>query len=130
MVVGGTMKHHVGAFFFENRVDSFLVADVGQARADIRADPALAELAINLEECVFGALEQDQTARTEFHGLAADFRADGASGAGDEDGFTGEEALEFGCVETNGLAAEELEDIDARRVLSTARIPPLVNSAP
>src|SRR5437763_7503387 len=109
----GTMEDDVWAFVFENRGDSLLVADVGEAGTDVGADPALAQFAINFEEGIFSALDQDQAARTKFHRLATDFRADGAACAGDEDGFTCQESLEFGGVETDGLAAQQIEDIDA-----------------
>src|SRR5438445_679559 len=128
--MSGAVEDDVGTFFFEYGVNSGLIADVGQAGADVSADPALAELAIDLEKGVFGALEQDQTARTEFHGLAADFRADGAAGAGDEDGFAGEEALQFGRVEADGFAAEEIKKIEALSLCAAAASPPLVSPAP
>jgi hypothetical protein len=117
MFVGGAVEDNVGAFFGEDSGDALLVADVGEAGADVSADPALAKLAVDFEEGVFGALDEDQPARTEFHGLATDLGADAAAGAGDEDGFAGEKSLQFGGVEADGLSAEELEYIHRRALL-------------
>src|SRR5215204_790365 len=76
VLVGGTMKHHIRPLFFESGIDPRLIADVRKARPDIRPDPALAQLAIDLKERILSPLDEHQPPRTKFHRLATNFRTD------------------------------------------------------
>jgi hypothetical protein len=49
----------------------------------------LAQLAIDLEQRVLGALDEHQSARAELHALPADLRADASAGAGHKHRFSG-----------------------------------------
>lgn len=109
--VGGAVEDDVGVVLIEEGIDAGWVADVGQEWADVSADPKLAKFAVDFEEGVFGALEEEETVGAELHDLAADFGADAPAGAGDQDGFGSEEALEFGGFEADGWAAEEVGDV-------------------
>src|SRR4051812_31859834 len=109
--MGGAMEDHIGPLLIENSCDSLLIADVSETWPDVSADPALAQLAVDLEERILSALDEDQPARAELHGLAADFRADAPACAGYKNRFTGQKTLQFGGIKANWLAAEQLEDI-------------------
>src|SRR5437762_3314139 len=67
VLVGGTMEDDVGALVIENFRDAGFIADVSETGTDVSADPALAQLAIDLEEGIFGALEENEPTRAEFH---------------------------------------------------------------
>ena len=92
----------------ENAADAPLVGDVGDVGGEIRAQPALAEFLVHLKECAFGLLEEDQALGKESQGLAADFRADRAARAGDQDALPGEKTLQLGGVEICRRPAEQL----------------------
>ena len=71
----------------EDPLDPRGVAHVGHIRNDgeLRVSPS--ELLVNLEEVVFGSLDEDQPLRREPGDLAAHFRADASSGAGHQHTF-------------------------------------------
>src|SRR5205823_3142318 len=77
----------------EHLSDARAIADIGDDRHDLRADPALDQLALNLKKAVLGAVEQHEFAGAELHALPADFRADAAAGTGHQHYFSGDEAL-------------------------------------
>src|SRR5437016_4351642 len=58
----------------ENIANANGVADVGHARDDRRPQPFLAQLAVDLEEVVFGLLDEDQRGWAEAHDLPANLR--------------------------------------------------------
>jgi hypothetical protein len=107
VLVGGAVEDNVGVVVGEDLMDAGGVGDVGDDGVEAGADPALEEFLVDFEEGVFGLFEEDEFAWAEAEDLAADFGADGAAGTGDEDGFAGEEALEFGGVQVDGGTAEE-----------------------
>ncbi len=109
--MSGAVEDHVRLMVLEYMANTAGIADVGDDRNDLRADPAMAQLAVDFKKIVFGLIEKDQTARAEFHCLPADFRADAAAGAGDDHIFGGEESLKFGCIETDRLTAEEIGQV-------------------
>ena len=82
--MGGRVEDDLGVVRFKNLGDAIGIADVGDHRDDVGADPAVTEFAIDFKQGVFGAIEKNQPGGTESHGLAADFRADASAGSGDE----------------------------------------------
>ncbi len=115
VLVGGAVENDLRLMQFENPRDPPRVADVGDQRNHFRSDPAVTQLAVDLEKIVFRLIEQDQPARTKFHGLPADFRADAAAGAGDQNALAGEEPLKLRGVEADGLSAQKIVQIGIRR---------------
>jgi hypothetical protein len=82
----------------------------------------MSQFAVNFKEIILSLIEQDQPARAKLHGLAADFRTNAATGPGDNYILGGEESLQFGRVEADRLAAEEIRQIGIadRRVRADA----------
>jgi hypothetical protein len=111
VLMSGAVEDYMRLMVLEYLADAASIANIGNHRNDLRADPAMAQLAIDFKKIVFGLIEKDQTARAEFHRLPADFRADAAAGAGDDYIFGGEESLQFWCVEADRLAAEEVGQV-------------------
>ena len=118
VLVGGAVEHDVRLMLFKHPRDAPDVADVGDDRHPLGADPAVAQFAVDFEQAVLRPVQQDHPARAEFHGLPADFRSDAAAGAGHEDILAGQEPLQFGGVEADRPAAQQIGQFEVASFLA------------
>src|SRR5690606_28577308 len=70
------------------------------------------QLAVDLEDAVLAAPEQQERLRAEGGHLPRELGADGAAGAGDEDDAAPEVVGDLVRLEADGLAPEEVLDVD------------------
>ena len=95
VLVSGAMEDDVGPLGLEDLPHAGGVAHVADPRADIGADPVVAQFAIDFEQRVLCSFEQDEPIGAEPHGLPADFRPDAATGTGHENALPGKKPLQF-----------------------------------
>ena len=93
------------------------VADVGDDGGEFQADELISQFAADFEYLVFAVIENDELRRLEGRDLAAEFAANGATGAGDEDDATLDDGAH--CREVGGdrVAAEKVFDFYAAECL-------------
>ena len=107
MLVRGAMEYDLRLVRGEYLRNAASIADIRDDRHDIRPDPTMPQLAIDLKKDVFRAIKQNQFSRAEAHRLAADFRTDAPPGASDHHDLAGDETLKLGRIEIDGLSTEE-----------------------
>jgi hypothetical protein len=73
MLVCGGMEDHAGSEVEADLLESLVVSDVGDDGFEVDVGVACAELALEVEERVFGLLEHDDLRRSEACDLSAEF---------------------------------------------------------
>jgi hypothetical protein len=96
----------------QERAHARLVADVRDERDDLRLGAGPPQVGVDVEERELGALDEKDLARLEPRDLARELGADRAAGARDHDALSGEELPDLRLVQVDGLAAEEVFDLD------------------
>ena len=84
------------------------LADIAERGHQLQFRVFLAQLVFDAEEVALGLVESDQAGRLEARHLAAELRADGARGAGDQHRTAGDRGLHLGLVQAYLLAAEQI----------------------
>ena len=128
MLMRRRVKDHRGVVGFKHLVQPLFVPDGAHqhGHGDVPAI-LLLELHLELVGTVLIDIKDEQLARVEFHHLAAELTADGTAAARDQHGLAREVAGNFGGVQRDLLAGEEVRRVqltEARR----HRIAVLVNS--
>ena len=112
MLVRGGVKHIVRAVQLEHLLEPLRVRDAADERHHFDAGVAPGHLEVREVERAFRPLEQHQALRPVGGDLARQLRADGPGPTGDEDGLAREVALHLREVELDGLAPQQVLDLD------------------
>ena len=92
----------------ECRLHLILEQEVAEHRRDLHGRKAIAQLALEEEHSVLVAVEQDEPRRSVRRHLTAQLGADGARGAGHQDGAIGDQRPHVRQVESHGLAGQQV----------------------
>ena len=115
--VSSGVEDDLGPVVTEDGVDPFFVADVGDDGDCIDVRIFIAQFLMDLVDAVFTFSEEEELLRMHFGDLAAEFRADGAAGTGDEDDFAPDVACDAGKIELDGIAAEKVFQFNFAKLL-------------
>src|ERR1019366_4594385 len=110
VLVRGRVIEDGRAVLLQDFGQALLVLDAADLRVEGDVGKELAHFAIEVEQGGFGDLKTDDGTRVEARDLAAQFRADGARGAGDKDRVAGEFTGNSVVIEADRDAAEEVFD--------------------
>ena len=108
----GGVEDEVRADGVQQGAQAVGVADVGDVGAAGKRRVGLGDLEVDLPEGVFAVVQQDELRGGEGRDLAAEFGADGAAGAGNEDAAAGDELGDGVAVERDLGAVEQVLDGD------------------
>src|SRR5215831_858703 len=115
------MRFHHGHMFVRGRMEDTVyvvpvkhfrqtktVADIAQGRHQFQLRIFFAKLVFDAEELALRLVECHQTGRLIARNLTAQLRADGARGARDENGSSGDARADWRVVQPDGLAAQQI----------------------
>ncbi len=88
------------------------VAHVGDQGKHVHLRARASQLPVDLEQRELGALDEKNLRRLEARDLTRELRADGPAGPGDHHALSGQELAELRLVEEDGLAAQQILDLD------------------
>ena len=112
VLVGSGMEDDGGAKTVEDQPHPGGVADVADAAVDLGFARLVPELAIDGEDAVLTAADEDQGLGMEVQHLAAYLGSDAPPGAGDQNGAVRQETADGVGVQLDGLAPQEVVDFD------------------
>ena len=112
VLVGGGVIDDGGRVLAKDFVQAGAILDAADLGVEGDVGEGLAHFAVDFEQGGFGDFEADDAGGVEAGDLAAEFGADGAGGAGDQDDFAFERAADLVLFEADGVAAEEVFDGD------------------
>lgn len=123
VLVGGGMEDDVRAMGAEDGLDALGEADIGDNGGDPDPVPPAApqQIFIDVKDRVFAMADEDQLGGAVAEELAAELAADGAAAACDEDAPAAHQLLDGGDVGADGIAAQEVFDIDVAQLVNADR---------
>src|SRR5205807_4106725 len=104
MLVGSGMKYHARTPGVEDLRDPGLIADIGHARYDIDVRKFLQKMSMDVEQAIFGLLDQEQSSRAKPAKLSAQLRADAAAGAAHKDGSSFNDSCDGLIIQIDGVS--------------------------
>ena len=116
MLVGGGVKHEYRPMLVHHRLHAYRILAVGDQGDDLEARPHRFELLLDGVERELRQFAQHQPARRKACDLAAQLRADGTAGAGDQDTMPADELPQAGVVEHDRIATEQIIELDAAQL--------------
>ena len=112
MLVGGGVEDQLGLVALEDVLDASGVADGADEHREIEVGMMAEQLLLDVVGVVLVDVEDDEASGMVGGDLSAEFGADGAAAAGDEDGASVEVVEDLVVVDDDGVASEEVLDLD------------------
>jgi len=112
VLVGGGVEDDVGQVQAEKVRQALFVAYVADEHLEVELGMAGDEFLLDVEEAVLAPAQKQDLFGAEAGHLADDLAADGAARAGDEDGLADEIAGDGARVQADGVAPEEVFQVD------------------
>src|SRR5580765_7341489 len=106
------MEYHFGAMALEHLAHAPRILGVADHGDDLEGRAAVAELLLDRVERELRVLEEHEARRREARDLAAELRADGAAGAGDEHRAALQKRAQPGVVELDRIASQQVVELD------------------
>ena len=120
MLERGGVENDVGLEIGKQTQDALAVADIGKPAFDLHACLFCGERLQNRVQGGFGILHHQQARGAECHDAVADFRADRAAAAGDDDRLVLHEGFDPAVIDLHGRTQQQILDIDRRKTQSLA----------